>query len=655
MKIVYRNTDETVIYAAEELKKYVQMMDSSAEVTAEEGDILAEGVIGLGLFEEFGFSTEEVDDAFDCDIYDVKIENGKGYIAGSNVRSILYGVYNFLKSAGCSWPRPGDNGEYIPQQNILSHSYTDRKKGYYTTRGQTIEGSLSYEQLRDVIIWLPKVGYNEFAFQFVYPYAMFQYWYTHLYNKFREDENVSYEQIEEMVHKLEALTGKCGLNRRNLGHGYLFEPYGIRYYGPTYVSGIKYELPEDVKKYAALVKGKRDVYGNSINFTQLCYSNSQVRKDCVDYIVQFVKERKPDILTISLSDAADNYCECEECMKKMPSDWHIIFVNEIDAALTKEGLNDVKIAFGLYVNTLWPPLTERFNNPDRFRLSIGFNRSFSKPLTVERTPVEIPKYKRNEFNVVLNNDLSRAFIEAWKPVYDKKFGTTSYDLYFIHYADPGYSHLGKRIADDINILPQIPEIGGMGCIMTQRFGMPTALPATIFGEFLFNPELKYEEFAEKYFYDAFGADGDKAKAYLHEISNLFDPKTLSVTGSIVKEDTGTGKADKVVISFVNNPETQARLEKVPSFLDEFKPTIEAHLDMKNACHRTSWEILKYHSEYCRRYSEYYLALSKVEVEKAENILENLIDWLFGIEDKIFPYFDVAIFKERNDNLLKRFK
>ena len=43
---------------------------------------------------------------------------------------------------------------------------------------------------------------------------------------------------------------------------------------------------------AAMVNGKRDVFKNSINFTQLCFSNPQVRKDCIDYLISFVKERK---------------------------------------------------------------------------------------------------------------------------------------------------------------------------------------------------------------------------------------------------------------------------------------------------------------------------------------------------------------------------
>jgi len=655
MKISYTRAHETVAYAAEELKKYIEMMDSSAAVTVEEGDISsAKDCIKLGLLEDFSLSTEDLEDPFDCDIYDVKIAEGRGYIAGSNPRSILYGVYAFLKSAGCRWVRPGIEGEYIPQFDITNHSFEERKKAHYSTRGQTIEGAISYEHVRDAIIWMPKAGFNTFAFQFVYPYGFFKRWYNHVFNNHKSPEDVNYEEIEEIVHKLEALTRKCGLMKRNLGHGYLFEPYGIRYYGSVADTGIKYEIPEQYKKYAALVKGKRDVYGNSINFTQLCYSNPQVRKDCTEYIVNFVKERKPDILTISLADASDNYCECEECMKKMPADWHIMFVNEVDEALEKEGL-DVRIGFGLYVNTLWPPKTEKFRRPEKIRLSIGFNRSFAKPLTVERNPVEIPEYKRNQFNVVLNNDLSRAFIDAWRPVYQGKFGTTSYDLYFSHFSDPGYSLLAKRTAEDLNVMPQIPEIGGMGCIMTQRFGMPTALPATIFGEFLFDPTLKYEEFADKYFADAFGEDSSKAKAYLEEISNLFDPKTLVVTGSIVKEDTGTGKQDNVAIGFVNNPEAQARYAKIPSFVDSFEPVIEEHLALKNPCHKKSWEILKYHAEYCRRFSKFYLALSKVEVEKAQQIFDDLIDWLFSVEDIIGPYFDVYLLKRRTDNLLNRFK
>lgn len=653
MKIFCQNNNEPVVYAAEELKKYAKMMCPLAEVTIQ--SVPSEDCIQLGLLRDLGLSAEGVDDSVDCDYYDVKIDKGVGYIAGSNPRSVLYGVYAFLKSGGCRWGRPGKDGEYVPDFDIVNHSFAQTKKAAYPIREQMIEGAISYEHVHDAIVWLPKVGYNSFCVQFVYPYSFFKRWYNHEFNTRKKPEDVSYEQIEEMVHDLEALMRRCGLMIRSLVHAYLFEPYGVRYYGRPETVGVKYEIPEENKQYAALVKGKRDVYKGSINYTQLCFSNPKVRKDCTDYIISFVKERKPDIIHLSIADGTNNYCECEECVKKLPSEWHLMFLNEVDAALTAAGFDDVKISFGLYVNLLWPPKTERFNNPERFRLGIRFDRSFSKPLTAERRLVPIPEYKRNDFNVVLDNDLSLSFVEAWKPIYSGKYSMTSYNLYMSHFSDPGYWQLAKRTAEDINVFPQIPEIGGMISIMTQRFGMPTALPATVFGEFLFDPTLNFESFADQYFLDTFGEDGDKAKAYLEEISNLFDPKMLEVAGSIVKEDTGTGEIDDVKIGFVNNPDVQEKLGKVSAFVDSFEATIDKNMSLENPCHKKSWEILKYHAEYCRRFSAFYLALSRGEVDMAEAIFDELMDWLFSVEDIIAPHFDVYLLNKRTRVLLKRIR
>ena len=69
--------NETTLYAKEELLKYVCMMDENADIE-----------ISLGLLSDFDLSEEGIEDAWCDDLYDIKIEKGRGYIAGSNPRSI---------------------------------------------------------------------------------------------------------------------------------------------------------------------------------------------------------------------------------------------------------------------------------------------------------------------------------------------------------------------------------------------------------------------------------------------------------------------------------------------------------------------------------------------------------------------------------------
>ena len=157
MKIHILHDSKTIRYAAEELKKYLGKMSGiSAEISTNSGDIK------LGFLSELGLSLDGVLDSMIDDVIDARIEGLSGYIAGSNERSILMGVYNYFKSAGAMWVRPGECGEYIPQFDLSSHVFVMRKKADYSFRGECIEGAVSYEHLRDTVEWLPKVNMNFF-------------------------------------------------------------------------------------------------------------------------------------------------------------------------------------------------------------------------------------------------------------------------------------------------------------------------------------------------------------------------------------------------------------------------------------------------------------------------------------------------------------
>ena len=650
MKIFYQRANETLAYAAEELKKYVGMMCPAAEVTVMEGN--AEYGIQLGLLEDFCLSVEDVTDAFFDDIYEIHVEAGEGYIAGSNPRSVLFGVYAFLKSCGCLWPRPGREGEYIPEYDVKNHSFCQRKKAEIKFRCQMSEGALKHEYLMDFITWMPKVGYNMFFMQFVYPYSFFFRWYRHMGNTVLPPEDISYEQIEEYVHNAERLIKKCGLLLMSMGHGYLFEPYGVRYYGSTDDTGIKYEIPEQYKKYAAQVNGKRDVYNNSINFTQLCLSNPQVRKDCADYLVSFAKERKPDLIQVSLADAAGNFCECDECRKKMPSDWYVMLINEVDEAFARNGL-DVRIIFSLYVNTLWAPKYEKFNRPERLMATLGLSRSFQNPLPKERKKVEIPEFELNSPSVPSGAEVTLAFLEQWKDIYAGDFVTSAYDSYATHYSDPGLQLLAKRTSQDIKTLSETDGFFGIRSCQTQRIGFPTALPVALMGEMLFDPGMEYEAYTETFFRAAFGADSKKAEDYLETVTKLFNPARLAVGGNIVTLDTGTGKADYNPATYIGNPEAQADFRKIASVVDGFAAVVANNLNLDNPCHKKSWELLSYHGTYCKKLAAFYLAVSELDNEKTEAAYNDLLHWLSEVEAVIGQFFDLYLFKRRKLDVVKR--
>jgi len=644
MKICVFSAGETIKYALDEFLKYLKLVDESTEV-----EIVSENAdITLGLLSDLGLSEDDVTDPMYDDVVDVKIENMKGYIAGSNERSVLLGVYNFFKSFGCMWVRPGKDGEYIPKRSLAGYSFTMRKKADQPFRGQCIEGAVSYENLRDTVEWLPKVNANLFMMEQVVPYSYISRWYKHEVSTRKQDENVSFEEVGEYVIKIEKLIRKCGLQLHSLGHGYLFEPYGVHYK----TSNDKYELPDEAREDVALVDGKREYYLGSPNYTQLCFSSDKARLGLVKYLVGYL-EKKPyiDFLHVWLSDATGNQCECENCKKKIPSDFYVQMLNELDAELTKKGV-DTKIVFIMYNDTYWPPEVTRFVNPDRFILTTAAQgRNHSTTYEPVRFEGELPKYVRNRDKLKRNMPIMMRFVDEWKRVFDGPKFLFEYHLYLDHYLDPGYMISARGVLEDCK---HVGDIGfdGIMCDQTQRCYFPTALPAAVMGEGLFDTSLDFDDYRDKYCLAAYGEDWQRVRDYLERISAAFDPVKLRVNENIVEIDTGTGESI-VRNSVKNNPDTARRISGVRAIVDEFLPVILKNMDSSFGCHRESYKILYYHAEYCKRLSDVMVALAKGDVDGANELFDDMIDYLSEIEDEIQPYFDLYLIHRRFRRMLDK--
>ena len=636
MQIFCANADETILFAAEELKKYILLMDKKADVciTKEEN-----ADIKLGLLSDLNVSEEGVEDAWYDDLYDICIEKGKGYIAGSNPRSVLYGVYAFLKSAGCEWVRPGKDGDFVPETDILNYSFTERKLSDMRFRGQMIEGAIAVEHVLDSVDWMAKLGYNCFCIQFVYPYVFYKRYYEHYYNPFKEDEKVSLEQMREFTYQIEKAIKTRGMQLHNLGHGFFFEPFGIAYDGNTE------DIPENIKQYVAMLNGKRELNNHSVNYTQLCYSNPVVRKMLVDYLVKYMKERnRTDVLHVYYSDSVNNHCECDECRKLTPTDFFIMILNELEDAFQENGI-EAKVLFDLYGDVLWPPIKERLKNPDRILLTVALSRNYSAPLPPKKIR-KIPEFQLNKYNPFRGEAKTALdYYEAWKPVYDKPFISCTYDNYADHFYDPGHFQISRRIADDMTRYPEFNCMGIMDC-QTMRYGFPTALPGSIMGSFAFDRSLDFDSYTDTYFKGAFGKDWKKARAYLEGITDLSCPCNLRCTEDVVIQDTQDKSEAVNESSYINNPEVQKKLSEIPAFVDAFAETIAENLNISDPCQKLSWEYLKHHGTYCKMFAEYFLHMSKLDPEAAYEVNEKMMNWLFSHEEEFGRHLDIFLLNHR---------
>ena len=476
MKILIAKNTETLRYAAEELSKYLNMMDGTEATVVESG----EGDVTLGLFADLGRPADDVNDAMLDDVIEVEIKNKKGYISGSNERSVLMGVYTYLKSAGCRWVRPGADGEYIPKKDMSEHCLSYRKKADYPFRGQCIEGSIGFEHVRDTVLWLPKVNMNLFMIEQIIPYNDMHRWYRHTSNTKWREEEPPYSQYADWCLQLEKIIKKCGLQLHVMGHGALNEPFGIRHM----ISGDPYDIPEETKKAFALVKGKRELYKSSPFFTQLCMSKEWIQDKVVTWLADYLEE-KPyiDFLHFWLADATNNHCECEDCIKHTPSDLYVQMLNKLDAILTERG-NPAKIIFIMYTDTLWGPIKEKINNPSRFIMTTACHgKDYSEP----RAP-EMQRWERNNYKASTGLPHILNFVDDWKRAFDGPKFLYEYYLYTSHFADPGYMFLSRRIAKNVKLLHHT-GFNGIMSDQTQRAYFPTALPDTIIGEFLFDTSI----------------------------------------------------------------------------------------------------------------------------------------------------------------------
>lgn len=642
MKIIALKNTETIMYAAEELKKYLEMMDSSlqAEITL---DCKTEGIT-LGLLSDLGLDASDVNDDMIDDVVDINIDSLGGYIAGSNERSVLFGVYKYLKGAGCRWVRPGELGEYIPKRKMLSYSFCYRKKADYPFRGQAIEGAVSFEHLRETILWLPKVDMNLFQIEQIVPYNYMSRWYIHKSNTVLSHVDIPYQNYCNFCAELEHLVKKCGLQLHALGHGALNEPFGIRHM----VAGQQYNVSEETKRAFALVDGKRELYESAPFYTQLCMSQEWVQEKVVNWLVDYLKQKPHiDFLHFWLADAFNNHCECEDCIKKTPSDWYVQMLNKLDSRLSKENIKS-KIVFIMYVDTLWPPIVEKLNNPSRFIMTTACGSG--KGYSAKRREGGIPPWKRNDFSIEGGLDMALTFKDAWKCVFDGTSFVYEYMFYTDHYADPGYMTFARRVAKDVKEL-KVTGFEGIMSDQTQRCYFPTALPVSVFGEFLFDSSLDIEKYIEKYMQDSFGEDYNSAKEYLEAVSFSFDPEAMKQNTDVTAFDTGMKDKKAKKAGIIGNEALGRVIDGIPKLVDMFAETVERNLVLNDKCHSESWRILKYHGEYCKGVSNIYVALSRNDTDRATEALKELIDYLSKVELDIQLYFDLFLFNRRTEQII----
>ena len=600
---------KVVDFAVQELVKYLKQMDSKLVVDVLQMASIDEsfkGIIWVGCDDKLAAQLPKVDVSALDDGIAIAVENGEGYITGTNERSVLLAVYRFLKALGCDWVRPGKEGERIPEKAIekAEINVTMCEAASYRHRGVCIEGADTYENIYDMIDYLPKVGMNEYFVQFMVPGTFFKRWYNHEANPKLAKEPLSRDEIDAMTRSLEGEISRRGLGYHKTGHGWTCEPFGID--GTAWDSQRKYEVPEDTYQYLAEVNGKRELWGNVPLNTELCYSNKEARDKITDAITEYCKVNKHvSILHFWLSDGYNNHCECANCITKRPADWYMIILNELDAKLTAAGV-DTKIVFLIYHGLLWEPVVERLNNPDRFIMMYApISREYGKDYTESlEYNEELPPYVHNKCVAPTSLNQNMAHLRRWQEGFKGDSFSFDYHLMWAHCSDPGYERCARNLFNDMRDLHKV-GLNGMSSCQIQRTFFPTALPFNMMAAALWDENCDYEAAADAYYASAFGEDGALVRDCMKKLSDL-----MLVYNAPARN--------------VVKPPYCTDYEAVRATIENFTPIIERNAANANAC-QENWQLLAYHQEYSKLFVEAFEMMEKGDEEKCRQAADKFVD------------------------------
>ena len=623
-KINVVTVNETVFFAAEELKKYLRMMmpeGGNVEISCTPD---ATDCFRLGLMQDFGLDVSDAKDTALDDIIYFNCDEKGGIIAGDNPRSVLLSVYKYLRAQGCRWIYPGIDGEFIPIQNIKSAKLRHMPSMRY--RGWVSEGANSQQTFIESADFAPKLGMNVYMIQWKIPKNYYGRYYNHEFNPHREPEPVAEANMLQWRRQLEVEIAKRGLQLHDMGHGFTYEPLGIACEDGWDTEYDKKVTPEQ-RSLLALINGKREICYYPIN-TNLCMSNHIARKKMVDYIVDYAKNHgNIDYLHVWLADANNNHCECDECVKLRPADFYVRMLNELDEALTEENI-DTKIVFISYMDTAWAPEKEAIKNTDRFLLMLApITRRYDLSLGDGEIDIETKPYVRNKLELPRSLEEFIAYHKEWKKSWNGPNIAFEYHFWRPFYNDVTGLRLAKLVNDDVKGY-LAHNINGMLACGPQRCHFPNGFAFYSFARSMFDMNLTFEELIEDYYQTAYGDDWRKVYEYMMKLDEAFDYKYM------VRH-----KSSNENVSRLYNPEHVKNLEKVKEICAVARETVKSIYKVDYRTRMVSKKLLEYHLMYAELLADAYIPKAQGNDDLAFKKYEHLIDEMGKIEHSIEKYYD----------------
>ncbi len=607
--------DDVLAFAGKELTSYLGLLPVFGNQSEKEESYL----VSLEIDAELG---QEDSDAGLCpkDAYSYEFTRESGVIVGNKSRSVLLGVYSYLRDLGFVFFRPGKGGTYVPSHII--HKEPLCRKGQHRAdfyhRGVCIEGADSLRNVLDFIDWMPKNGYNTFFLQFKKPDVFFERWYNHMFNPLLPGKKKSRAQLDEMERRVSEAISRRGILEHRVGHGWTAEAIG---FSGTGWYRMDEEVGEERKALLAQVGGKRGLWRGVPANTNLCYANPEAKKRLVQLVVSYAKEHKSaDYIHFWLADEPNNVCECSECVQTTLADQYVEILNEIDRRLTEEKLN-VVIVFLLYQELLYAPLKARIEHPRRFCLMFApISRTFEETYPRKVMPTKIKPYQRNRFELPSSLEENLTHYFYWKEIFGGDCFFYDYPLGRAHYGDFGYMKIARLIYEDVHSLKALGANGYLSC-QELRATLPTGFPNYVMGQALLNEGISYEEMKEAYFSAAYGKGGRAVAQYLERLSQWSDMDYFNGQGPRLQP-----KKEK---QFLNIEETA---EKFLAGLDTIRD--------KDCRYKAGWEQIEFHAGYSILLARSLASLCTGDKTGADLRFREFCQYIREKERKFQPLLDV---------------
>ncbi len=582
---IYKTLSSSPVdYAAEELKKYLRMMMPEAGDVKISYDKEAKDGFRLGLLEDFGLDSSDVEDKSLDDVIYIETDTRGGIIAGANSRAVLIAVYEYLRHNGCEWLMPGIDGEFIPMQDIRPVKY--RHKPTMRHRGNCIEGAVSQKYLEDFIEYMPKLGLNCFMVQFRNPFEFYRRYYEHYRNADnRPEEPVSKNTTAQWSVRLECEMAKRGVMFHYCGHGWTNDPFGI----DSSLGWHKVDdsiIPKEYIDCIAMVNGKRGFFRSPPN-TQFCMSNPRARRLFVNYVADFCQiHGNTDYLHLWLADDMNNHCECDGCRKKTASDWYVVVLNEIDAELTRRGI-DTKILFIVYIDLTWAPIVEKFVNPDRFIMMIApICRDYTKSMGEPDPTLKLVPYVRNKLPSINSLQEFMLYVDEWKKIWGGDIFAFEYHFWKHHQYDLSGLQIAERLYEDTDAYHKRGVSGIMQC-GSQRGFCPNGFAFYVHARAQFDLSISLAQLTEHFYSTAYGEDWREFYSCLKSFSDAVPYEFMAQV-----------KAERRPRVY-HYPEMKPRVDSLSETADRMLELIRSHYNSDYRVRTVCVRLLEYYCKYIK--------------------------------------------------------